>query len=250
MLEFAIRLGKKAGDYLRDHLSGDFEVEHKGLRDLVTRVDRGSQALIVEEIEHAFPEHSIMAEEGFQTQKDSPFTWIIDPLDGTANYVHRVPFFCVSIALYKSGEPYVGVCFNPVSRELFWAQAGKGAFMNDARIRVSSTELLIDSLLVTGFPYVHSDIDTVMARFTRIVKASQGVRRFGSAAMDLCYVAAGYLDAFWEIGLKPWDVAAGVLILLEAGGTVTSLDGSAFDMTKGDILASNTKVHKELEGLM
>lgn len=250
MLEFAVSLGKKSGDFLRDHLTGDYAVEHKGIRDLVTRVDRGSQELIVREIETSFPGHSILAEEGFRKEKDSEFTWIIDPLDGTVNFVHRIPFFCVSIALYRSGAPYIGVCYNPMSGELFRSCLGEGAYLNDRRIRVSETDTLIESVLATGFPYVHDEIDAVMARFGRVVRASQGVRRFGSAALDLCYVAAGMLDAFWETGLKPWDMAAGAAIVLEAGGMVTSLERKDFDLERGNILASNRKVHEELGRLM
>jgi myo-inositol-1(or 4)-monophosphatase len=250
MLDFAVTLGKKSGAFLRDHLSGDLTVEYKGLRDLVTKVDRGSQELIVQEIEQAYPEHSILAEEEYRKDKDSEFTWIIDPLDGTVNFVHRIPFFCVSIALYKSGKPYLGVCYNPVSGELFRAKAGEGAFLNDRRIRVSETVTLMESIVCTGFPYRQDEIDLIIERFKRVVKASQGVRRFGSAALDLCYVAAGMLDAFWEIGLKPWDMAAGVVILQEAGGMVTLVDGSPFELESGDILASNRKVHEELGRLM
>jgi myo-inositol-1(or 4)-monophosphatase len=250
MLEFAIRLGKKAGEYLQEHLTHDIEVGHKGRIDLVTNIDRGSQALIVEEIERTFPSHSILAEEGFRKDGGSPFTWIIDPLDGTVNYVHRIPFFCVSIAVFKSGEPYLGVCFNPISGDLFWAQAGKGAYLHNTRISVSSTASLIDSLVVTGFPYVHDEIEAVITRFSRIIRKAQAVRRFGSAALDLCFVAKGSIDAYWEVGLKPWDIAAGVVVLLEAGGMVTALDGSPFDLSKGDLLASNTRVHDELKKLM
>lgn len=250
MLDFVVDLGKKSGEFLRDHLTGDFAVEYKGLRDLVTRVDRGSQELIIREIERSYPGHSILAEEEYRKDEDSEYTWIIDPLDGTVNFVHRIPFFCVSIAVYKAGKPYIGVCYNPVSGELFRAKAGEGAFLNDRKIQVSETATLIDSLLCTGFPYRQDEINLIITRFERVVKASQGVRRFGSAALDLCYVAAGLLDAFWETGLKPWDMAAGVVILQEAGGLVTSVDGRPFDLEGGDILASNRKVHEELGRLM
>ncbi|HPS93483.1 MAG TPA: inositol monophosphatase family protein [Deltaproteobacteria bacterium] len=250
MLEFAIRLGKKAGDYLQEHLVRAVEVEFKGPRDLVTGIDRGSQALIVEEIERSFPDHAILAEEGLRKETGSSFTWIVDPLDGTVNYVHRIPFFCVSLALYKDGLPYIGVCYNPVSGELFRAQAGGGAYLNDERISVSPNARLVDALVVTGFPYAHDTIDAILAKFGRVIRATRAVRRFGSAALDLCHVAKGSFDAFWEMGLKPWDMAAGVVVLLEAGGKVTSLDGSPFDLFSGDILASNARVHDELVRLM
>ncbi|HOS96736.1 MAG TPA: inositol monophosphatase family protein [Deltaproteobacteria bacterium] len=250
MLDFSIRLATKAGDYLKDNLEGEITIEHKGRIDLVTNMDRLSQERIVSEIERAYPDHGILAEEGFSKKGTSAFTWVIDPIDGTNNFIHRIPFFCVAVAVLKDGEPLVGVCRNPVSDETFWAQAGRGAFKNGAPIRVSQTRRMIDSLIATGFPYDHDDMASLLGRFERVLRKARGIRRMGSAALDLCMVASGSLDGFWEQGLKPWDMAAGVVILREAGGAVTCLDGSPFDLERGDIVASNARVHEELQGCM
>ena len=246
MLDFAIRLATNAGTYLKDHLQDDITVEHKGRIDLVTNMDCRIQERIVGEIERAWPGHSILAEESCSKKGDSEYAWIIDPIDGTTNFIHHIPFFCISIAVTKSGQPFIGVCYNPISGDLFYAQEGQGAYQNRRRIYVSATEKLLDSLVATGFPYTAGNLDAIIARFSCILSRAQGIRRLGSAELDLCFVAAGAFDAFWEEGLKPWDMAAGVTILKEAGGVVTSLDGSPFDLYRGDILASNTKVHDEL----
>jgi myo-inositol-1(or 4)-monophosphatase len=246
MLDFAIRLATNSGNFLNDHLHDDITIEHKGRIDLVTNMDCRIQAVIVEEIEREWPDHSILAEESCEKKGNSEYTWIIDPIDGTTNFIHHIPFFCVSIAVTKSGQPFIGVCYNPISGELFYAQSGQGAHQNGRRLFVSATEKLLDSLIATGFPYAQGNLDAIIARFSCVLSRAQGIRRLGSAELDLCYVAAGAFDAFWEEGLKPWDMAAGVTILKEAGGMVTSLDGSPFDLYRGDILASNTKVHDEL----
>jgi len=229
-----------------DHLHDDIQVEHKGRIDLVTNMDRKIQDMLVEQIELARPSDAILAEESCEKEGTSEYTWIIDPIDGTTNFVHHIPFFCVSIAVVKSNIPHIGVCYNPVGKDLYYAQEGRGAFHNQQRISVSSTGKLIDSLVATGFPYKQENLDGIMTRFSRVIRKARGIRRFGSAELDLCLVAAGAFDAFWEEGLKPWDMAAGVGILLEAGGMVTSLDGSPFSLYRGDILASNAKVHQEL----
>jgi len=246
MLEFAILLAKKAGDFLKDHAQDEIMVEHKGRIDLVTNMDHTSQAMIVGEIDRTFPDHSIIAEEGVGKEKSSAYTWFIDPLDGTTNFVHHLPFFCVSIAVRRLDKPFIGVCYNPISGDLFHAQVSKGAYRNGKRIFVSKTQLLIDSLVATGFPYTHEKLKKIMTSFSHVLGKARGIRRMGSAALDLCYVAAGSFDAFWEEGLKPWDMAAGVTILQEAGGLVTSLDGGSFDLYRGDILASNSLVHQEI----
>jgi len=251
MLNFAIRTGKKAGEYLLANFGTDLRVEHKGRIDLVTNADKEAQNIIVTEIEERFPGHTIVAEEGgLQKVRDGQYTWYIDPLDGTVNFVHGIPIFCVSIAVYKSGEPFIGVCYNPVTEELFYAQTGKGAYLKEKRIRVSETDRLIDALVVTGFPYSTDEPETLVARFSRVLLNVQGIRRLGSAALDLCYVAGGKFDAFWETGLHPWDIAAGVVILLEAGGKISSLNGTPFHLDGKDILASNKRIHDELSELM
>lgn len=250
MLDFTIRLGKRAGEYLKEHIQDEITIEHKGRIDLVTNIDRQSELRIVSEIERAFPDHGILAEEGFLKKGTSAFTWVVDPIDGTNNFIHRIPFFCVSIAVLKDREPHIGVCCNPMSGEIFWAQAGRGAYRNGVRLHVSRTDRMIDSLVATGFPYDGDEIDVLMKRFSCILRKVRGIRRLGSAALDLCYVASGSFDAFWEQGLKPWDMAAGVVILREAGGKVSCLDGGPFDLYRGDILASNSKVHDELQQCM
>jgi myo-inositol-1(or 4)-monophosphatase len=246
MLDFAIRLAKDAGKFLNDHLHDGITIEHKGRIDLVTDMDCRIQDRIVKEIERAWPDHGILAEEACAKKLDAEYMWIIDPIDGTTNFIHHIPFYCVSVAVTKSGRPFIGVCYNPINGDLFHAQEGHGAYQNNRRIFVSATEKLLDSLVATGFPYTQQELDTIISRFSCVLRHAQGIRRLGSAELDLCYVAAGSFDAFWEEGLKPWDMAAGVAILKEAGGMVTSLDGSPFDLYRGDILASNTKVHHEL----
>ena len=216
----------------------------------MTDVDLACQHRIIELLEEGFPDDHIIAEEKPNSFDGSKNRWIVDPLDGTTNFIHRIPFFCVSIALLKDREPALGVCCNPMGNETFWAQTGKGAYRNGAHLKVSRTERMIDSLVATGFPYDVDDIDTLMRRFSRILRKARGIRRLGSAALDLCYVASGSFDAFWEQGLKPWDMAAGVVILREAGGMVSGIDGTPFDLYRGDILASNSRVHDELQRCM
>jgi myo-inositol-1(or 4)-monophosphatase len=250
MLDFAFHVGKKAGAYLLENLGSDLQVEHKGRIDLVTRVDKKAQEIIICEIENEYSEHSIIAEEGVKKSKSGQYVWYIDPLDGTVNFVHGIPIFCVSIALYVDNMPHIGVCYNPVLEEIFWAQADKGAYLNNSPIKVSNTEILVDSLVVTGFPYSTHKIESLTSRFSRVLHKVQGIRRLGSAALDLCYVACGRFDGFWEEGLHSWDMAAGIVILLEAGGKVSGFNGSDFDLTQGEIIASNNRIHNELTQLM
>jgi myo-inositol-1(or 4)-monophosphatase len=250
MLDFIIHLAKKAGDYLKENLGSDLDVQFKGRINPVTRVDRGSQDIIFSAIEKEFPDHSVVAEENLNKDTGSEYTWYVDPLDGTVNYVHGIPIFCVSIGLFKGGQPFMGVCYNPLSGELFSSEQGRGAFMNGRQIRVSNTSRLIDALVVTGFPYKKDTLDDSLARFRRILSEAQGIRRLGSAALDLCYVARGSFDAFWEVGLSSWDIAAGVAIVLEAGGAVTGFRDEPIDLGGGNILAANAELHPELLRLM
>lgn len=250
MLDFTVETAKKAGIYLRENFGKDLELQYKGRIDLVTGIDRGSQGMVVDAITRFFPGHSVVAEEGVSLEKGGEYTWYVDPLDGTVNYVHKIPFFCVSLAVYRNSKPFIGVCYNPVSGQLFHAQAGKGAYCNGERVTVSGSSRLVESLVATGFPYSLAGLEDSMRRFSRILSEARGIRRFGSAALDLCFVASGSFDGFWEVGLKPWDMAAGVVILLEAGGTVSGLDGSEFDLGRGDILASNGRIHQALTELM
>jgi myo-inositol-1(or 4)-monophosphatase len=250
MLDFTISLARNAGEFIFSHAKKDLIVEHKGRIDLVTQVDKETQRRIVNAIESRFPNHSILAEEGVKKSGSDGYEWIIDPIDGTTNFVHKLPVFCVSIALYKDNTPLVGVCLNPATNELFSAEAEKGAFLNGQKISVSSTERLVDSLVATGFPYKTDNMQRILSRFSRVVSEAQGIRRLGSAALDLCYVACGHFDAFWEEGLNPWDMAAGALIVKEAGGKISCIDGSDFDLSKGNIVASNAKLHDQILALM
>lgn len=237
----------RAGKLLRENLNGSREISYKGEINLVTEMDRRSERMIVETLSRSFPEHRIMAEEETIIENGSEFMWIIDPLDGTTNYAHGYPCFSVSVALEQSGVVILGIVYDPMRNELFTAVKGNGAYLNDERVRVSTTEQLIQSLLSTGFPYDRTvSKDNNLNYFSALIMASQEIRRDGSAALDLCAVAAGRFDGFWELKLNPWDVAAGSIIVEEAGGTVTNLSGEAFSVYDKAILASNGKIHRHM----
>jgi myo-inositol-1(or 4)-monophosphatase len=246
-LEEAIIAARIAGEYQRSRFASPLDIEMKGDKNLVTEVDRESERLIVEHLLSRFPGHDIVAEEGDYPQSGSPFRWIIDPLDGTTNYAHGFPWFCSSIGLEHEGELVAGAIYNPVYDELFTATKGGGAFLNGNRQSVSKRSPLKNSLLATGFPYdCASDPANNFANFIAFQKTARGIRRAGAAALDLAYVAAGRLDGFWELKLKAWDVAAGVLLVREAGGHVTTFDGSSYDIFNDRILASNGVLHDEM----
>lgn len=246
-LQTAIDAALKGGEVLRSRLGASNNVRLKDTINLVTEADLQSERVVVDVIKRAFPGHQILAEEGIANGGESDHRWIIDPLDGTTNYAHGYPVFCVSIALEIKGEVVVGVVYNPVLNELFRAEKGKGAFLNDKRLKVSSTDRLIASLLATGFPYGRmSGGPTNLEYFCKAVMRCQEIRRDGSAALDLCYVAAGRFDGFWELMLKPWDVAAGMIILTEAGGNITDLKGGPYSIYSDEMLSSNNIIHKEL----
>ena len=243
----AIEAATRAGEYIKQRL-GNFErIDYKSAFNLVTDVDKGSEELILSILRTAFPQDNILAEEGGGAAKSGGRRWLIDPLDGTTNFAHSYPFFSVSIGLEIDGILEVGVVFNPISGELFSAERGGGAFLNDKRIHVSDVPALDKSLLATGFPP-----DTAKAfnrnieSFSALTDMTHGVRRDGSAALDLCFVASGRLDGFWEFKLAPWDLGAGVLIVTESGGTVTNLTGGQFDISTGHVLASNGKIHSDI----
>ena len=253
LLKFAEELALGAGKILSDHIGQQVSVEKKGRIDLVTEVDLKSEAWLVSQILDQFPEHSILAEEGGSShtgQTESPFRWIIDPLDGTTNYAHGYPLFCVSIALEISGVLAVGAVYDPVGQELFSARRGGGAFLNGNPLRVSAEDTLSDSLMCTGFSYDRDDIRTNLSLFNRLIMEARAVRRDGSAALDLCFVACGRFEAFWEISLNPWDVAAGMLIVREAGGTVTRFDGTPCGVSGREVLASNGHIHEAVATLL
>lgn len=222
-------------------------IHKKGAIDLVTEADLLSEKEIIRTIRHTFPGHAIWAEESGIDRTSEEFLWIIDPLDGTTNFAHNLPIFSISIAFCHKGSIIVGVILNPVDGELFSAISGHGSELNGNRIGVSGTAMLSDSLLITGFPYdVRDHLDRLTERFSRFLGIAQGVRRLGSAALDLCYTACGRFDGFWEQDLSPWDTAAGSLIVREAGGTVTDLSGKPFSLTDGAILATNGKLHQQM----
>ena len=247
----ATQAAQQAGSVLRSFHGNLKDVRKKGAIDLVTEADIASEKVIIEAIRGTFPEHGILAEESGETKGDNRFQWIIDPLDGTTNYSHQLDLFAVSIAFALEGVPRVGVVFNPMSEEIFEAAAGQGATLNGRPIRVSTRSQLEESLLVTGFPYNFKEImPSLMTRFGNCLSASQGVRRLGSAALDLCSVACGRFEGFWEQNLNPWDTAAGVLVLQEAGGGVTDFSGRPFRVEMKEILATNGQVHKQMLSLM
>jgi myo-inositol-1(or 4)-monophosphatase len=237
----------KAGEYIREISKQGFRIRKKGLIDLVTDADLKAEGAILSVIGEAFPEDHILSEEKGRTQGNSHRIWIVDPLDGTTNFAHGLQFVSVSIALKEREEYVLGVVYNPFLEELFEARKGMGAFLNSEPIHTSEAMRMEDALLVTGFPYyVKERPQRVLQVFESMILRSQGVRRLGSAAIDLCYVAMGRFDGFWEEGLKPWDTAAGMVILREAGGFITDYWGCEYDPYKDTLLASNKILHPEL----
>lgn len=241
-----------AGKILLSHLGNLEKIEKKGPEDLVTSADTASETHILEILHEKFPDHEVLAEESGNSARGSTgCLWIIDPLDGTTNFAHQLPIFSVSIAFAKDGELRVAVVLNPLTGELFTATAGQGAALNGRAISVSDCAQVSESLLVTGFPYdVKEDTGPYMKRFENCLKAAIGIRRLGSAALDLCFVACGRFEGFWEQNLKPWDTAAGTLIAREAGGTVTDFSGNHYDPEKKEILATNGHIHQELNSIL
>jgi myo-inositol-1(or 4)-monophosphatase len=243
--EVGVRAAREAGQLLRERIGSIREVRHKGVVDLVTDVDVASEHLVSAAIREAFPTHTILGEEGgSHGGDDTRFRWLVDPLDGTTNYTHGFPLFSVSIGFEVEGELEFGVVYAPCQEELYVAEAGLGATLNDQPLHVSDVQDLRQAMLATGFPYDRSAALTRALRSFEVLSfRSQAVRRVGSAALDLCYVACGRFDAYWEHIVRPWDLAAGVLIVREAGGLVSATDGSAFDVDGGQVLASNRVVH-------
>jgi myo-inositol-1(or 4)-monophosphatase len=249
--QFIETIAREAGELLRKRLDNRHTIHFKGEINLVTEADRFSEALIKARIRKAFPGHDILSEESPETSNGSRFRWIIDPLDGTTNYAHGYPVFCVSIALEVEGTIRLGVVYDPVADELFVAEKGEGAFLNGRRLAVSRIATLKRGLLATGFPYdIREDRNNNMNFFKAMAMNAQAVRRAGSAALDLAYVAAGRFDGFWELKLMPWDTAAGWLLVSEAGGAVTDLRGGSYGLRSPNILASNGLIHEEMVHLL
>ncbi|MGO9138820.1 MAG: inositol monophosphatase family protein [Syntrophales bacterium] len=249
--DFITVVARKAGTFLRERLNDKHVINYKGEINIVTEEDRLSEAMIISRIRERYPDYDILAEESTGMVRRSKYRWIIDPLDGTTNYAHGYPVFCVSIAFEKDGEIHAGVIYNPMLDEMFVAEKGKGAFLNGRRISVSNTADLSRSLLATGFPYdIRYDRNNNINYFNGMVKSAQAIRRAGSAALDMAYIAAGRFDGFWELKLMPWDTAAGWLLICESGGTVTDLFGDAFHLEAPHILATNGKIHPDMVELL
>jgi len=227
------------------------KIRHKGTNDLVTEADTGAEQAIIDSIRSRFPEHGFLAEESGLDHGSSGDRWIIDPLDGTTNYAHRLEIFSISVAFARDEKILVGVVLDPIGEELFTAVHDRGAFLNGRPISVSEAGPVSESLLVTGFPYdIRSCSDPIIVRFIRCLEAAQGMRRLGSAALDLCYVACGRFEGFWESRLKPWDTAAGILIAREAGGRVTDFSNQDYRLQSGQLLATNGRIHEEMVSLL
>ena len=246
-LEQAVEIAREAGALLAHSFERRIPYESKGEFDLVTEADRASEKLVVERLRSHFPTHAIVAEEGGGIESASEFRWYVDPLDGTTNFAHSFPVFNVTLGLERAGEIIAGVVFDPIRQEMFTAERGAGAYLNNRRIRVSAVRSLSGSLASTGFPSRKRHHNVNIHFYYQLAMASHGVRRTGSAAVDLAYVAAGRLDFFWEFGLKPWDMAAGTLLIEEAGGRVSDMRGERHSVTASEhLLADNGALHDEV----
>lgn len=246
MLTMAVRAARAAGTVISratDHVA-DLTIESKQRNDFVSEVDRQAELAIIDILKRAYPDHQFLGEEsGDSGQTDSAYRWIIDPLDGTTNFLHGLPHYSVSIALEYQGRIELGVIYNPSNQELYTAERGGGAFLNNRRIRVAGLRTLEGALLGTGFPFrPEQDVNAYLKTFRALHGPLAGIRRAGSAALDLAYVAAGRLDGFWEFGLQPWDMAAGILMVREAGGVVVDFAGKEAFMTSGNLIAANPKI--------
>ncbi len=246
--DFMVSLCKEAGRMILEGLGRDLEVTRKGEVDLVTQVDLALEGMIREAIRERYPDHNVLGEEREEEiAAGGEYTWLVDPLDGTTNYVHGYPVFCVSLALVNGEDVLAGAVYDPLHEELFYAQKRRGATLNGRKIAVSCTEWLISSLLSTGFPYARATLpDNNLSEFGSLITRIQGVRRSGSVALDLAYVAAGRLDGHWELHVKPWDTAAAGLMVKEAGGRVSGRGGKPWSPFEGYIVATNGKIHEEL----
>ena len=248
-LAAAISAVKEAGEVLRGAFGKEHVVTHKGEVDIVTEADERAEAVIRESLLGAFPSYGMLAEEGGGLVGEEDARWIVDPLDGTTNYAHGLPIFCVSIALERAGKVILGVVYDPAREEIYIAQRGGGATLNGEPMRVSGTEEMIDALMVTGFPYDREEVQVAVNLFGRFAMQTRSMRRLGSAALDLCYVASGRLDGYYERGVHPWDVAAGALMVEEAGGKVTDYRGRVHNLEGREVVASNGLLHPDMVGL-
>lgn len=249
LLKIAIKAANEAAKIQLEYMSKELDIQTKASEfDLVTQADKLAENKIIETISKEFPSHSFLAEESGAATKDSDYLWVVDPIDGTVNYSHRFPQFCCSIGLYYKGEALLGVVYDPCRKEMFHTVKGHGAFLNDKKITVSKIDTLKRALLATGFPALKNELlQKNLEYFTTFLGKCQAIRRPGSAALDLCYVACGRLDGFWELGLSPWDTAAGALMVQEAGGVVTNLDNDYFDFNIKGVIATNGLLHSQIK---
>ncbi len=243
-----LKAAHTGADILKQYFEGTFEVHSKDtINNLVTEVDQKCEDAVIQVIRDAFPDHFILSEEIGELSTASNFKWIIDPIDGTVNFAHGIPICCISIGLEKDGQIIMGCVFNPFMNELFFAERGKGAFLNGKKISVSKKDNLESACLVTGFPYRWAKVDTdPIPVFEKFIRMGLPVRRLGSAAIDLCWVACGRFDAFWEYNLNPWDIAAGYLIIEEAGGRISNFHGDPYSVYHKETLATNGIIHEEM----
>jgi len=251
LVTVAAEAALRAGAIQKERYGQEVRIDYKGEIDLVTEVDRACEAAILEILRSRVPDHDVVTEESLPARRGSPFVWYVDPLDGTTNFAHGYPCFCASVGVARDGVVLAGAIYDPIKAELFTAERGSGAHLNGRRLRVSRAGELLKSLLMTGFPYdVRDDVPGKLRPFTRLMGEARAIRRDGSAALDLCYVAAGRIDGFWEEKLHSWDMAAGTLMVEEAGGRVTRFDGSALPLVEDEIVATNGHIHEAMLDLL
>jgi myo-inositol-1(or 4)-monophosphatase len=245
--DFAINLAREAGTLLTGKFNSKHEIHYKGEINLVTEADKMSEDLIIAAINSSFPDHGILSEESPAQNLRAKLRWIIDPLDGTTNYAHGYPVFCVSIALENEGVIVLGVIYDPLRQDMFVAERGKGAYLNGKKLKVSATATLSRSLLATGFPYdIRVSKDNNINHFNLMAVEAQAIRRAGAAALDIAYLAAGRFDGFWELKLMPWDMAAGCLMVKESGGIISNMSGGSWDIYSSNVIASNGLIHEQM----
>jgi len=245
--DFAINLARDAGTLLKGKFNSKHEIHYKGEINLVTEADKMSEDLIIAAIKSSFPDHGILSEESPAQNSQAKLRWIIDPLDGTTNYAHGYPVFCVSIALENEGAIVLGVIYDPLREDMFVAVRGKGAYLNGKKLKVSTTATLSRSLLATGFPYdIRVSKDNNIDHFNLMAVEAQAIRRAGAAALDIAYLAAGRFDGFWELKLMPWDMAAGCLMVKESGGIISNMSGGKWDIFSPNVLISNGLIHEQM----
>ncbi|HEX4872035.1 MAG TPA: inositol monophosphatase family protein [Nevskiaceae bacterium] len=252
LVNIAVTAARAAGNFIMRHheRTDQLQVERKSHNDFVTQVDRGAEAEIIRAIRKAYPQHGILAEESGEQGLDSEVVWIIDPLDGTTNFLHSIPHFAVSIGIQVKGKLEHGVIYAPCTQDLYTASKGSGALLNNRKIRVSGCKDLSQALIGTGVPLREEYLDGYLPQLRRVATETAGIRRAGSAALDLAYVAAGRLEGFWEFNLKPWDIAAGIVMVQEAGGVISTLDGHADPLKNGHVMATTIKLQTDLQRLL